>query len=205
MKVIKTTKKKGHLTEVVFDDMTYILLDDDIFLKGDFSLGATVSDEEADKAETESDFLRAKNRALYYLSIKGYTEKELKDKLTKAGFGAEPTAKTIARLKELYLIDDMAYALQFVKKANENLISKREIKHKLIEKGIDRENAEYLTDDNCTPDQEKLKAIILKRFSEKLGDEKENEKAFSYFVRKGFSFSDIKKAINEYIDEAKEC
>ncbi len=86
--------------------------------------------------------------AYYYLSYRPRSEHEMRQWLGKRGFPDEVIDKTIAKLKEQNLSDDLAFA-QFWK---ENRLSfrpksKRLIKRELRDKGVDAEIVQRVTED----------------------------------------------------------
>lgn len=86
--------------------------------------------------------------AYYYLSYRPRSEGEMRQWLHKRGFVKEVTEKTLARLREQNLTDDLAFA-QFWK---ENRLSfrpksKRVIKRELRDKKIDTEIIDRVTGD----------------------------------------------------------
>lgn len=198
MEITEILKRKGHVFEVRLSDGTYVLLDKDIAEEYALSVGTAVTDEELGKIEVKSELYRAKNRAIYYLSDSDYTEKGMKDKLIKAGFEPPFAEKTVERLKELSLISDSHFAENFVQRANELCLSARETTEKLVLKGVDREEARYAVEDGAIPDSEKLLILIGKKYRDKLSDEKSRDKVTSALFRKGFKYSDIKKAIETF-------
>lgn len=86
--------------------------------------------------------------AYYYLTYRPRSEREMRQWLGKRGFPDEVIDKTIAKLKEQNLSDDLAFA-QFWK---ENRLSSRPkskalIKKELRDKGIDTETIQQVTED----------------------------------------------------------
>lgn len=86
--------------------------------------------------------------AHYYLSYRPRSEHEVRQWLGKRGFPDQTIDRTIAKLKEQNLSDDLAFA-QFWKE-NRLLFrpkSKRLIKRELADKGVDGEIIQQVTDD----------------------------------------------------------
>ena len=88
-------------------------------------------------------FHEAMQRAGHLLSTRPRTEHEMRARLGTAGFDDDVVARTIERLIDLKLVDDAAFALQWVEerarlkgRAPEALVAE------LAAKGIDREVAE---------------------------------------------------------------
>jgi len=95
-----------------------------------------------------STFQQCLDAAYRYLSYRPRSEVEVKQRLHQRGFDAEVVDKTIAKLKEQSLIDDLAFA-RFWK---ENRLSfrprsKRLIIKELNDKKVTREIVEQVTED----------------------------------------------------------
>lgn len=93
-------------------------------------------------------FQQCLDAAYRYLSYRPRSEVEVKQRLHQRGFDAEVVDKTIAKLKEQSLIDDLAFA-RFWK---ENRLSfkprsKRLIMKELNDKKVTREIVEQITED----------------------------------------------------------
>ncbi|MDQ3958273.1 MAG: recombination regulator RecX [Actinomycetota bacterium] len=82
-------------------------------------------------------------RAGRLLSSRPRTEKELRDRLGDAGFDPGVVAAVLDRLKSLGLVDDAAFAAQWVEeRAGRKKLSARALLHELSVKGIPAEIAE---------------------------------------------------------------
>ena len=195
MKITEIIKRRGQLREVRFDDGTYILLDKRIFEEALIGVGDEISEEKADFLEDTSDDIRCKNRAMYYLSVSDYSVSALKKKLINAGFTEPFVSKTINRLKELSLLDDMRYCERFVEYSREQNLSEREIKEKAKLKGIPFDIIKEVLEKDGKSETERIADLLLKKYINKLENEQETEKVIAALARKGFRFSDIREAV----------
>lgn len=200
MKVTEVLKRRGHLCEIRFDDGTYILLDKEYALMKDYVVGKTVSDEQANKDEDESELLRAKNRAIYYLSGADFSVKGLSDKLIKAGFAQGAVEAAVNRMVQLELVNDERFIERFVERCREQNLSKRETVEKLVLKGIARDRAKLAVEDD-DGDIDRIVALISKKYANKLENDEAVKKTVASLCRKGFSIYDIKTALKQYIKE----
>lgn len=81
---------------------------------------------------------RAKLRVMNLLKARTYTEEELRKKL-RLGFYSESHIKeALDYVKSYGYVDDMAYAMDFIRYRAESL-SKKQIQNKLLQKGIQKE------------------------------------------------------------------
>ena len=201
MTVTYKKKEKGHLYRIKFDLCDDVLLDVSVCDEAFIKKGTQISKEELDLLIEASDYERAKSRALWYLDRGMLTEKGLFDKLIKAKFSKTSSAKVIARLKELGLIDDVRYAEIYSQKLMDANASKRQIYFKLCEKGIRGDLAKETLENLPLSEETQIKNIIEKKYKSKLCDKENIRKVYSALARKGFSYSGIKSVLKDYEDE----
>lgn len=139
----------------------------------------------------------AKNKAAKLLSSRSYTARDMKKKLLDYTGDNEVAEKALAFLKEYRLIDDRDYARRFASDCLRiKKLGKRNIRLKLIEKGISAALADETIEalDCAEEEKENLEKILLK----KLGGNFEFQnlmKAKRYAVSRGYSFDEIDSAI----------
>ena len=190
--------RRGRIWEVRFDDGTYINLDKGYAESFNLKAGMNISEEKADKMEDESDTLRCKNRAFYYLSKGDLSEKKLKEKLIKAGFELRFVQITLERLKELSYIDDARFANRFYEKCRQSGLSSRQSVEKMVAAGIKRQTAREICEYSSLYERESIKRLIDKKYRNKICGEDGIKKTTAALVRRGFAFSDIRAVIKEF-------
>ena len=196
---LKTDKK--HLVKIELQGGEECLLDRDVCINHALCTEMELSVEELCELKAESDYERAKSRALWYLDRGDYTEKAMYQKLLRAGFSQKAAARVIAKLVELGLIDDRRFAERFYEKCVEHNISKREALHKMYEKGVPYDLAKEIADSEEIDEEAQIKNLLEGKYASKLNAENGRQKVFAALARKGFSFSAIRSAMNEYIEE----
>lgn len=201
MQIREIKKDKQHLTKLIFEDESVLLLDNDICAEEGIAVGADIDGESLKEYKAESDYRRAKSRAMWYLDRMDYTEKALYEKLIKAGFGAKASAKVLAKLCELGLVDDRRYAERFAERCRDSNVSKREAVHKMLFKGVPLELARQVTEELETDEVGQVLALIEKKYERKLSEEGGYQKVFAALARKGFAFESIKSALKKYNEE----
>ena len=130
----------------------------------------------------------AKTRIMKYIKYKKWTEKELRKKF-KNEIDEQLLDEIIEYLKEANYLDDY----QFIQKqVNEYMMLKtlsiRELKYKLLEKGLDKKLVEKYIEDNREELEEYEKKCIEKIRRKKAGNIEE-EKINQYLFRKGYPIS----------------
>lgn len=199
MKIVSLTEKRKNLTAICFEDGSEYLVDSDLVTTENLSVSREIENIEA--LLFQSDFKRAKSRALWYLSRSDHSKKALTDKLIKGGFSKESVDLAMMRMEELGLINDETLAIRLNEYFSSQKMSKKEIYHKLILKGIERELAKDIVFCDDESESEKIKELLKTKYSSKLDSEENIKKVYASLVRKGFSFSDIKEALKIYSEE----
>ena len=201
MKVTALQKEKKHLMRITFEDGCELLLDIDICAENAICEGLEIGEEDIKRLSFESDYHRAKSRALWYLDRMDHTEKALYSKLLRAGFEKKASAAVIARLTELGVIDDRRFAERFAERCCENNISKREALHKMLEKGVSYDMAKQVLEEQECDEGAQLNALIEKKYAYKLSQPNGIQKVYAALVRKGFSYAAVRAALKKYNDE----
>ena len=201
MIISEILKDKRHLMKLKFCDGTEIFLDKDICADNALSKGMDLEQAQIAKLRYDSEYVRAKSRALWYLDRSDHTEKALFDKLVRAGFDKKASAAVLARFAELGLVDDRRFAENFAERCSECNISERETLHKMLQKGVPYDMAREVLNELDTDEISQIKSLVEKKYSYKLTLPDGAQKVFAALARKGFSYSSIRQVLNEYISE----
>lgn len=201
MFISKLSRDKKHLTKLTLSNGQELLIDNDVCSEHCLSAGMDITDDLIERLTDESDYKRAKSRALWLLDRQDYTEKALYEKLVRAGFKKSSSARVLQKLCELGLVDDRRYAERFAERCAESNISKREAVHKMLGKGIALDLAKEVTEEAGGDPEEQIQALIEKKYLNKLREENGYQKVFAALARKGFPFEDIKTVIKSYNTE----
>ena len=164
-----------------------------------------IDEEELTELLCAVSFRRAYNKGLDFLSRRPYGTKELVKKLCEKGYEKEAAQAACERLTELGLLNDEEYARILANELFErkNYSTKR-ILQELVFRGIDREIAQNAVAalDNSAPNR--IILLIQKKYLNKIGDEKGRRRTVDALLRLGYSYSDIKSALNalsEYTED----
>ncbi len=192
-------RKKG-LSALYIDGELAMKLDTEVLLAHRFDVGREITDEKLRECILDSDRKRCKDKALWLISFRDHSRRELSDKLRK-DYGEENVEKTLDRLEELGLINDGSFARRYTADLiNLKHLSERGIRQKLREKGIDRELIDEVLDEIEVDEDEQIRRIIEKKYARALNDEKGQRRAVNALLRLGFSYGSIRSALSEYID-----
>ena len=143
---------------------------------------------------------QTKEKALVYLSYRDHCEKELYDKLKRAGGREEDIAEVMQFLTENSLVDNESFAKMRAKQLFERGYGKRHIFMDLKMKDIETYIIESVLDELSSQYEDKLPALIDKRLRGDF-DYKNIQRVTAYFVRRGYSYSDVKSGIKTIMEE----
>ncbi len=195
--IITSKPGNGNKVHIYIDNKYTLTLYDDFWYRSGYSEGQEISDDELASLKGEAGFRSAYEKGLKYLSVRGYSEKELYNKL-KMNFGDEAASRAIDKINSFGYLNDEEYCREYteylfkVKKYDIKRIS-----YELKNKGIDPE-----TIDNTLKilDNEPIQRIIdmlRTKYEKNLETEKERKRLVNRFIRMGYSYRDIKDAFSE--------
>lgn len=146
---------------------------------------------------------RARLRCLNLLKSRDYTRYQLERKL-KQGFYPEPVIENaIAYIASYGYIDDVKYAMSYMKYAGDTK-SKKQIMNDLLKKGVSKQDIEnacrQCEEEHFVTDEEELikKLLEKKRYYKNNATFEERQKIAAFLYRKGFSSDKIHKAVGLY-------
>ncbi len=143
---------------------------------------------------------RAKKKALDLLNVMDRTEGELRQKLAESSFPAEAVDAAVAYVKSFGYINDERYVRLFIEN-RKGKRSRKEICAGLVQKGIERENIEQAMEEYYGKDAavEAVMALLLKKhYRPGEEDPAAVRKMMAYLGRKGFSYDEIRRGMQEF-------
>ena len=157
-----------------------------------------VSEESFEQIKKEVIIKRAKLRAMHLLNDMDRTESQLRTKLRQSCYTEDVVEAALAYVKSFGYIDDLDYAKRYIQN-RQNQKSKRELYAQLVGKGIERELIELAMEECYTGEDDEIEAIrqlAAKRNSpSRDATREEQQKQTAYFMRKGFSYENIRRAL----------
>jgi regulatory protein len=186
----------------------------DVFQVGDLGLkiGKEYTDQELADLEAESQFGKLYGRALEYCLMRPHSSKEVKDYLyrktrttkvrsrrtgeitDRVGVSQAIADRVFDRLVEKGYIDDEKFTRFWVE--NRNLTkgaSRRKLQAELAAKGVNRDIVESHLATTERNDANEIQKIVIKKRAKYPDD----QKLMQYLARQGFSYDDIKEALNQ--------
>lgn len=201
MKITAIEKYKGSTFRVDFDEGEPSYLNSEIISKFNLKAGMTLPLSAWEQIKDESDFRRAKERALYLLDYRDYSFVDMFKKL-RQNYDEELCCRVMEKLVELGVINDMRYAQGLARHYVEvKLFGRRRAFQEMRQKGLTREVIDMALEEYAEGVDERLRQLIEKKFMRYLDDEKGVNKTKNALVRYGYDFSDINRVLRQMEDE----
>jgi regulatory protein len=170
------------------------------------SVGKEYTEKELAHLEEESQFGKLYTRTLEYCLVRPRSQREVRDYLyrktrdsrmkngaMKKGVSVALTERVFDRLVQKGYINDEKFAQFWVENRNVRKgSSRRKLASELAAKGVERSVAERFLADSDREDSDELQKIIAKKRS-RYDDE---QKLIAYLARQGFSYDDIRSALD---------
>lgn len=198
MKITKLEKKKKlYLMELDSQQKYYVT--EDTIVRFMLSRDKIITQQEFDKIQAFAQFSYGKNLALYHLSFKARTEKEVIEYLKKYDIDENIISQVIANLKEDKWINDSQYAYAII---NANQLSGDKgpyvLTQKLAQKGISKSIIEnILKEVDFSEVSQRVANKLLKKYEGKLPTRALQDKIMQNLTNKGFSYADAKWAFEQ--------
>ena len=186
--------RRKALSALFLDGEFVMNLDTQTLIENRFDVGREIDDEELQEIIELSNERRAKEKALWLISYRDHSKKELRDKIRRTCDDAS-AEKAVERMEELGLVNDESFARRYARKLIfEKKMSKRAALFELSRKGIDKETAEEILDEIDVDYREQIKDFLDKKYRD-LSDEKTKRRAVAALQRLGYGWDDIKAAM----------
>lgn len=198
MKITEISVQKNNPQRVnVYVDGEYAFsLDDVDMVTMGVKVGNEITDAQIESFLFESQYGKAKAKALDILSRRSVSGFMLKEELLKKGYDELVAERVKEELEELGYIDDKSYTLLFFEYAESKVWGKKKIFYELSKKGIDNNILKDAIEEFKLPDAEDIANVIKQRYkNEDLSDYKVRQKIMRFFASRGFEFSQIEDGI----------
>ncbi len=195
--IITSKPGNGNKVHIYIDNKYTLTLYDDFWYRSGYSEGQEISDDELASLKGEAGFRSAYEKGLKYLSMRGYSEKELYNKL-KMNFGDEAASRAIDKINSFGYLNDEEYCREYteylfkVKKYDIKRIS-----YELKNKGIDPETIDKTLKILDNEPIQRIIDMLRIKYEKNLETEKERKRLVNRFIRMGYSYRDIKDAFSE--------
>ncbi|MBQ7769246.1 MAG: regulatory protein RecX [Oscillospiraceae bacterium] len=160
--------------------------------------GKEMDDDEVQKLRIAAGKMSAKMRAVRIVSASSVSKSDLEHRLIQKGESKEDAKQAVEWMTDLDLLDDEKTAQQIVQRCISKGYGRSRAKQALFEKRIPKELWETVLADY--PDQtEKILAFLATKLGDDW-DEKDLRRATDSLLRRGHSYQEIRRAVQEYTD-----
>ena len=165
----------------------------------DFGLypGKELTEQEFSSLQQSAGQMSAKMRAVRIVAASAVSKKDLQHRLVQKGENPADAAEAVAWMSQMHLVDDEETARQVVSRCAARGYGLARAKQALYEKKIpkaywDAALAEY-------PDQMDSITLFLRSRLDDSSDPKQVKKAIDALLRRGHSYSEIRRALNQLV------
>jgi len=194
-KILKSRRERNRY-EVFVDEKSALTVSESVLARSGLYDGKPIDQETIDGLSLADSRERAHQTAVNFISYRPRSSKEVSDKLTRKGFGADLVRAEVEQLRSLMLINDLEFARMFIRdKLRGKPMGRALLRRKLLEKGIsfqatERVLKEYVTDETELEAARALATRKLKasraRFSN-LEPPMRQKRLADYLLNRGFS------------------
>lgn len=170
------------------------------------SKGDQLSEERLNEITAYLQTSRARQKAISYLARRSHSCQEMKDYLQRKGFDSDLIENTLSWLRGQKYLNDVLFAEQWVdSRLRTAPRGRRKLLMELQQKGIDRELAARVVDENLPPEDEAEVAyqLLQRRKNRFTGEERLDmkRKVVNFLRYRGFSGATLIDAGNRFLEE----
>lgn len=191
--------KNKNRSNIYVDEKYYCSLDNFLVLKYNLKVGREVDENLIAEIQTESEFEKAFDLALTYITKYRKTKKQITEYLMKKGYLYPVAFKVLEKLSGYGLADDDEYARSYVEENCKNK-GKLYLKMQLRARGIDEKCAEKALD-NIEDETPQTLTVARKYMKNKPICRENLSKCYRYLLSKGFSYDAVNSVISELKSE----
>ncbi|MCA1688405.1 MAG: RecX family transcriptional regulator [Actinobacteria bacterium] len=160
--------------------------------------GVALSPEELEEARVAGERALAMARALNFLGYRARSEKEVRDRLRRYGYGEETVGGVVGRLKEIGYLDDQDFA-RLVAQEKARRYGPRRVSAELRKSGVDAELARDAVDEEFAGRSEidEARSTAARRYN-RGGSDAEARRVYGFLVRRGYSAEVCAEVAREY-------
>lgn len=166
-------------------------------MKLGLKIGQEVSQRQLEEAIFDSEKSVAFGKAVDYLSRGMKTVSQMKTYLEKKGFSLPVVKYVLEKLQEYRYLDDAAYAEAYVRQNSGNKGNRR-LRAELVQKGVNREQAEKSADCDSETEQRNASLLAEKYLKNKPCDVKNLQRLQRYLLSRGFEFDTVNAVVRNY-------
>lgn len=194
---IEQSKRAREKLRVRFDDGTSLLVPVSVVTELRLHVGLELSEAALQSLRDSCALASAKERAVRIASASAVSQRELEHRLVRKGESEEHAQEAVKWLSDLRLLDDRQVAEQIVRSGAAKGYGAARIRQMLFEKRVPRELWDEALAALPTQD-DAIDSFLRRRFRGKTPDRAECKRATDALLRRGHSWSDIRRALERY-------
>ena len=194
---IRQTRSPQGRLRLCFSDGSSQMVYPAVISQLELYVGKELSREQWELLQKTAGEISAKERAVRIISASTVSRRELENRLRQKGESEENAQEAVQWLQELKLIDDRKAAQQVVQSGISRGYGAAHIRQMLYEKRIPKAYWEEALAE-IPPRDDAIDDFLQRRFRGKVPDRAECKRASDALLRRGHSWSDIRKALERY-------
>ena len=198
VEAIEPTRSQQGKLRLRFDDGSTVMVLPSVIAELGLYEGIEIPDGAMQSVLETAQQASAKERAVRIISASSVTKRELFHRLIQKGETEEHAQEAVAWLEELNLLNDRAVAENVVRSGLAKGYGEARIRQMLYEKRVPKALWDEVLAD--LPEQDNtIDEFLQRRFRGKTPDRADCKRAADALIRRGHTWSDIKKALGRYV------
>lgn len=190
----RQTKRRDRYSVFVDGKYSFSFSGSELLAQG-LKIGTKFDSEELDAIKNTAAIDKGIYRVLDLISRRPRSKWEIEDYLNRKKYSAEEITKILSTLNTKGYINDEDFANRWVESRRLlKATSQRKLRMELRQKRIDEDIIKQALEADRTNEKEVLNELITKKRSQTRYQD--NQKLIAYLARQGFSYSDIKEAMD---------
>lgn len=207
MIIVSVRPARGHYMQLTLDSGESVLIDKTTWEESPYGQDSSLSHDQLEALRTASDHRRATSRAVYLLSKRDLSRRELEQRLCREKGRYQPekrelAVETAAQMEAYGYVNDAAYAARLAEQyTHARLYPRRRVVQALLQKGIDRDIAYQAAEGVCVDDAKLALEFLRKKRYTVPKESKEFDRIAAAMARYGFAGEDIRRAMRRWMEE----
>lgn len=199
MPEITGVRERRGRSRVFVDGEFWAEIDANVALERGLYEGVALSYEELDEARVAGERALAMSRALNFLAYRSRSEKEVRDRLVRYGYGGDTVDGVLGRLAELGYLDDEGFA-RTAASEKARKYGPRRVSADLRRGGVSGEIAQAAVEEvfRENPERDVAREAVARRYNTSEGSDAQARRVYGFLMRRGFSADVCAEISREY-------
>lgn len=199
MPEITGVRERRGRARVFVDGEFWAEIDANVALERGLYEGVALSYEELDEARVAGERALAMSRALNFLAYRSRSEKEVRDRLVRYGYGGDTVNGVLGRLAELGYLDDVGFA-RTAAREKARKYGPRRVSADLMRGGVKGEIAQAAVEEAFQEQSERdvAREAAARRYNTAEGSDAQARRVYGFLMRRGFSADVCAEIAREY-------